>query len=703
MNNKVAFIICVLNESHFKTCMSCINDLEIPLGIEVDVISVRGTKSIAQAYNMALNQTDAKYKVYLHSNTYIISKNFIKDILDIFISNNQVGLIGVVGAKRLPANGLWWDDVGRVGEINILRNVTCDHNKLNNIIEKYEIVEAVDGLIMATQFDMKWKEEIFDGLYFYDISQCIEFKKKGVQVVVPRQEKTWCIHDWGNEVDSGFNNDNERYRNIFLKEYPFIRDRNIRKSEDLFDFNREEAMSVMIQNRKALEYHVYSMRINLLLGNYESVSKNAYEFAATASWYGYHPGFYQSPEIENMLLECADKLPSINYVRKDKNSKKRNVLHVLSEGYSIGGHTRLVKNWMKSDTDSIHSLITTWQMGSTPQWLLDEIKISGGWTFSLDTVSDKYIERALELRKLAYEWADVVVLHIHMMDPIPILAFGIDGGPPVIYMNHGDHCFWLGASVSDLVADLRPSGQKLTLARRSCNNSCILPIPLQAKKAFNKNEIRRKYNIKENETVILTIASNYKFKSVNSYNYCRIIKDIVNSVEDCIVYIVGPYDVGNWHELHVQTGGKVRPLGAFTEIEEFYQIADIYLDCFMMGSMTSLLDASKYGLPIIKFTNSHCPILVEFDEEFQECSYNNINDIIQEINNLKNGNSETYKKHKKVNDAIEKNHILDTQEKIKNIYSMLTTHKVNRKLVISNDTEDYDLFASLLINRGSIC
>ncbi|OOM74054.1 hypothetical protein CLPUN_41940 [Clostridium puniceum] len=701
-NNKIAFIICVLNENQFKVCNSYIDDLEIPLGIEIDIISIKLNKSIAEAYNIGLNQTDAKYKIYLHSNTYIINKTIIKDILDIFASNEQIGLIGVVGAKRLPASGLWWNDVGKVGEVDILNNGVKQYYKLNNIIEKYEIVEAVDGLIIATQFDIKWKEELFDGLYFYDIAECMEFNKKGFQVIVPRQEKTWCIHDWGSEVDNNLQNETEKYRQIFLKEYSIIQNRNISKSKDLFDFNREEAMNILVQNRKNLENYFYSMKNSLGLSDYEGVAKNAYDFATRASWSVYHPDFYQSPEIENMLLECASKLPTEDYIIKGRNGKKRKVLHVLSEGYSTGGHTRLAKNWIKSDPDSIHSLVTTWQIKSTPQWLLDEIKNSGGWISSLEAVSDKYVERAAKLRKLAYEWADIVVLHMHMMDPIPVIAFGIDDGPPIIYMNHGDHLFWLGASIADLVIDLRPSGQKLTLTRRSCNNSCILPIPLDFKKDFNRNEIRKKYEINENEIIILTIASNYKFRSINSHNYLNIVKDIVNKVDNCKVYIIGPNDTGKWHEINIETGGKIKALGVVTEIEEFYQMADIYLDCFMMGSMTSLLDASKYGLSIIKFTNSHCPILTEFDEEFEVCSYNNINDIIQEINKIKSGNIETYEKYKSINNAIEKNHISDTQEKIKNIYSRLDNHRVNRKLTISNGTEDYDLFWILLINRGYV-
>lgn len=693
-SNKVAFISFVLNEKQYKECVSNINNLEVPSGFELEVISIRDTDSYAEAYNRGLKLTDAKYKVFLHSNTYIINRNFITDILDVFIDRNDIGLIGVVGAKRLPASGLWWEDVGKVGEVSISRSGSIELLKFNNIIEKYESVEAIDGLIMVTQSDIAWREDIFDGVDFYDISECMEFKKKGLQIVVPRQKKTWCIHDYGTESSL------EEQRKKFLKEYSIIANRNVPASEDLFDFNKEEAMQVLIENKKVLENYVYWMKNSILLGDYESAAINAYGFAEKASVY--HPGFYVSPEIENMLLICANNLQHKDYVIKDKNIGKRKVLHVLSEGYPTGGHTRLLSNWIESDADSIHSLVTTWQIETTPEWVLKKIKKSGGWTYSLATVGSKYVDRAVKLRKLAYEWADIVVLHMHMMDPIPVIAFGIEGGPPIIYMNHGDHCFWLGASIADLVVDMRTSGQELTLSRRNCINSCILPIPLQTKKAFDRKIIREKYKIYEKETVILTIASAYKFRSINDNNYINILKQIVDNTENCRAYIIGPTDEGKWHDINVETHGKIKALGLLTEIDELYQIADVYLDCFMMGSMTSLLDASIYGVDIIKFTNPHCPILTEFDEEFKSCSYNNINEIIQEINDIKSGSIETCNKYRNINNSIRKNHILDTKGKIINIYNMVNNHKVNKNLMIKNEIEDYDLFWSLLIKNGYV-
>jgi hypothetical protein len=148
----------------------------------------------------------------------------------------------------------------------------------------------------------------------------------------------------------------------------------------------------------------------------------------------------------------------------------------------------------------------------------------------------------------------------------------------------------------------------------------------------------------------------------------------------------------------VETGGRVKALGELPEIEEYYQMADIYLDCFMLTSLTSLLDASKYGIPIVKFTNSHCPILTDYDDELKVCSFNSISEVVQEIKELRNNKN----KYEDITKSIIKNHILDSKEKINYIYSILENHKVNRNLKISNNVDDQDLFWSLLIKRGYV-
>ena len=75
--------------------------------------------------------------------------------------------------------------------------------------------------------------------------------------------------------------------------------------------------------------------------------------------------------------------------------------------------------------------------------------------------------------------ADRVVTFADTDDPLPLVAYGTeDFKRPVGLYNHADHDFWLGVGVSDLVADLRRWGERLTREVRGATASYRLTIPL---------------------------------------------------------------------------------------------------------------------------------------------------------------------------------------------------------------------------------
>ena len=80
----------------------------------------------------------------------------------------------------------------------------------------YFDVEAIDGLLIATQVDIKWREDLFTGWHFYDISQCKEMQRHGYRVVVPQQNNFWCIHCPPPKI---LDEEYEKCRRIFIREY----------------------------------------------------------------------------------------------------------------------------------------------------------------------------------------------------------------------------------------------------------------------------------------------------------------------------------------------------------------------------------------------------------------------------------------------------------------------------------------------------
>ncbi|MCB2295463.1 glycosyltransferase [Clostridium algoriphilum] len=214
--NKIVFITCVNDENLYQKSLSYIKKLKVPEYMEIEMIAIRNAKSMTSAYNEAMLKNNSKYKVYLHQDLYIQNTNFIFDILDIFKTDLKIGLIGMVGAKIIPVSGIWWEDHRKVGKVYDSHSGIIELLNFNEIKDLYTQVKGIDGLLMITQYDLPWREDIFDGWHFYDLSQSIEFVRKGLNVVVSKQEPAWCIHDCGYvNTANGF----DEYRNKFLDYY----------------------------------------------------------------------------------------------------------------------------------------------------------------------------------------------------------------------------------------------------------------------------------------------------------------------------------------------------------------------------------------------------------------------------------------------------------------------------------------------------
>ncbi len=192
---KIAFILCTNNEVYMRHALYFISKLEVPYGCEVEILTIQDANSMTGGYNEGMAASSAKYKIYMHQDVLIINQYFIYDILDIFEDVN-VGMIGMVGAPMLsPSKVMWYSD--RIGKIYSATAYKTDIMKFPPMKGKYESVEVVDGLLMATQYDIHWREDLFDKWDMYDVSQSLEFHRRGYEVVVPNMSAPWCLHDDG--------------------------------------------------------------------------------------------------------------------------------------------------------------------------------------------------------------------------------------------------------------------------------------------------------------------------------------------------------------------------------------------------------------------------------------------------------------------------------------------------------------------------
>lgn len=195
---KVAFILCVNNDVYMNETLYFINRLEVPYGCEVEIFTIQDAKSMTSGYNEGMNASNAKYKVYLHQDVFIVNPYFIYDILDLF-ENPNVGMIGIVGFakvcdfKQSQVLG-FCRRLGKIYSANAYGTGLC---KLGEMSAKYESAEVLDGMLIATQYDISWREDLFDKWDMYDLSQSIEFRRAGYDVIIPNMKQPWCLHDEG--------------------------------------------------------------------------------------------------------------------------------------------------------------------------------------------------------------------------------------------------------------------------------------------------------------------------------------------------------------------------------------------------------------------------------------------------------------------------------------------------------------------------
>ncbi len=311
-------------------------------------------------------------------------------------------------------------------------------------------------------------------------------------------------------------------------------------------------------------------------------------------------GYFAHPRLETAALALARTLPDPEgQIREDG---PRRWLHVLTVALATGGHTAMLRRWMNNDrSEASNSVVLTTDM-PVPAMLTEIVERGGGGVMVLPGTG--VLERAAALRAAARN-ADVVVLHHHMWDIVPAIAFGVPGGPPVLALNHADHTFWVGAAVTDLAVNLRPVGAELNRRYRSIDRNTELAIPLDAppepaERAAAREKMRTSLGIPNGAIVFLTVGSGFKYLPVGELDFPLTARRLLERLPDAYLIAVGPVARRPEWRGHVRAvSPRMIAVGLKRGVDAYLAAADIYLEGFPFNSATALLEASLAGLPVV--------------------------------------------------------------------------------------------------------
>jgi glycosyltransferase involved in cell wall biosynthesis len=310
----------------------------------------------------------------------------------------------------------------------------------------------------------------------------------------------------------------------------------------------------------------------------------------------------------------------------------------MTRCYALGGHTRLVGRWIAAQPDAISDLVLTAPDGpEPPAELVDTVRRAGGRVHRLNGTT---LERARALRSLASH-VDTIVLSVHENDLVPSVALAsAPARAPVIVVNHADHVFWVGASLADVLVNLRPAARELAIRRRRVPVERCVDLPLPVEKVQRRTpvgEAKRTLGIHPSQPVLLTVGWRYKFGPLGG-------KDLVSALEpilaDSSVHLiaVGP-DIQRepWAAAKDRYGDRVRPVGAQLDTRPYLEAADIFIDTFPIPSLTAALEAGMLGVPVVSLAVDHGrwpPTLQEDDPALVACVFAEEDEYVARIRHL---------------------------------------------------------------------
>ncbi len=209
---KICFIICSNNSLRLNECLLYLELLEIPQGYETELYIMENVLSIPGAYNECMTASNAKYKIYLTQDSLVVKRDIICKLLEIFRADNNIGLIGMVGSEKISKTGI-------ISKGELYGREYYADREIELVNEDIKEVDAVCGGFMATQYDLKWREDLQIGWNFFDTSQCLEYKRAGYKIVIPRQEDEWIV-----DLNRGrcANEEQDKCRENILSEYEDI-------------------------------------------------------------------------------------------------------------------------------------------------------------------------------------------------------------------------------------------------------------------------------------------------------------------------------------------------------------------------------------------------------------------------------------------------------------------------------------------------
>jgi hypothetical protein len=295
-------------------------------------------------------------------------------------------------------------------------------------------------------------------------------------------------------------------------------------------------------------------------------------------------GIYTLARVENALVSRFDLVAFAG--------QRKAVLHVATELYAHGGHTRLMKNLVGAvDCTMRQTAITRATERNDIAHLLDippeEVRV-----FAETDEARKVV--ALAMYFVQFER---LVLHLHPDDVTAAVAVGLAKKSfphlKVFFVNHSDHTFSSAIASADCVLEISAYGLSLAEARGVAGRGSFIGIPIAP--AGAKDQSLRTAGL------VLTGGSAYKFRPDGHGGLASAFAALLSADKSLSIVAIGPRKGDYWWwPLKLRFPGRFRSIARvpYMEYLRLLSSCSLYVDSYPVTGGTAFTEALMGGAKV---------------------------------------------------------------------------------------------------------
>ncbi|MDP2829318.1 MAG: hypothetical protein Q8O37_12015 [Sulfuricellaceae bacterium] len=282
-------------------------------------------------------------------------------------------------------------------------------------------------------------------------------------------------------------------------------------------------------------------------------------------------------------------------------------LHVVSNVFLAGGHSRMLAKWINRDHLGPAALVFTRPQQDLPGFFRAILAERNVPVFLLGNYPN-WSDRALALRAIAAT-SRRVILHTHPDDVIPVLAFaGNAKQVPIAIFNHAHYWFCLGSTIASLYINTREYFRNMSERYRYARASYVLrnagsELDIYSAGPVDKLSAKRALGYPDGQTILLTMGSAFYYAPAGQYDFFRTAQVILQQHDAARLVFVGISGDETFIPASMRNHPRVDFLGCIENPARHFLAADIFLESFPRPSLGATVQAAALGeaFPVVAY------------------------------------------------------------------------------------------------------